>query len=306
MVTEVMFHMVNVTWQQGIAYLALGFVFLASLLLAGYLVVGLFNARSLIRREFAAYFVSPIAYVVLVIFLAVTGFFFSQTLDLLTEDSQKGVEYPMQAMYGSPWFLAILLVIPALLTMRLFAEERSTGTLEVLMTAPLRDWQVVLSKYVACFAFYVFLWLPTLIYLPILLNVEPPVPNVYTAWSIWSVLIFGGVGAVVCAVVLAFLPLGNGGRAVALLLLLAGIAATVVGILKHYSVDTERLIVMPARIDPMPVWTTYLGLALVGAMFLAVGMFISSLVRQPVDSSPHFDSNQHAISGGRSLVVAQP
>ena len=65
-------------------------------------------------------------------------------------------------------FWLIYLAIPPLLTMRLFAEERGSGTLELLMTSPLRDWQVVLSKYVACFAFYAFLWLPTLAYLPVL------------------------------------------------------------------------------------------------------------------------------------------
>src|SRR5262245_56479145 len=166
---------------------------------------------SLIRREFSAYFLSPIAYVVLAVFLAVTGHLFYLTLMQLTAAGPKGVEFPMQLMLGDEKFWLVYLFIPPLLTMRLFAEERSTGTLEMLMTAPLTDWQVVLSKYVACFAFYVVLWLPTLAYLPILLD-----------WN-WQT--------------------------------------------------------MRPGIDPWPVVSAYLGLMLAGAMFLALGLFVSSLVR---------------------------
>src|SRR5713226_2464119 len=123
---------------------------------------------SLIRREFSAYFLSPIAYVVMAVFLAVTGHLFYLTLNQLTESGPKGVEYPMQLMLGDPQFCLVYLFIPPLLTMRLFAEERSTGTLEMLMTAPLTDWQVVLSKFIACFAFYIVMWVPTLAYLPLI------------------------------------------------------------------------------------------------------------------------------------------
>src|SRR5947207_9120047 len=122
---------------------------------------------SLIRREFSAYFLSPIAYVVLAVFLAVTGHLFYLTLVQLTAEGPEGIEFPMQLMLGDERFWLVYLFIPPLLTMRLFAEERSSGTLEMLMTAPLYDWQVVLSKFLACFGFYIILWLPTLIYLPV-------------------------------------------------------------------------------------------------------------------------------------------
>src|SRR5258706_3603231 len=115
---------------------------------------------TLIRREFTAYFLSPIAYVVLAVFLLVTGHLFFLAMTLLTEDGPIGVEYPMQALLGDERFWLVFLFIPPLLTMRLFAEERATGTLETLLTTPLRDWQVVLAKYIACLAFYVVLWLP--------------------------------------------------------------------------------------------------------------------------------------------------
>ncbi len=127
---------------------------------------------SLIKREFTAYFLSPIAYVTMAVFLLVTGHLFYLTLTLLTKPGTAGVEYPMQAMLGDEKFWLVFLFIPPLLTMRLFAEERGTGTLETLMTAPIRDWQVVAGKYIACLLFYVVLWLPTLIYVPILISLN--------------------------------------------------------------------------------------------------------------------------------------
>ena len=90
----------------------------------------------------------------------------------------------MQTMFADERFWLVFLFIPPLLTMRLFAEERSTGTLEMLMTAPLRDWQVVLSKYLACLAFYVVLWLPTLAYLPALLGAQPARSSTNAAWTL--------------------------------------------------------------------------------------------------------------------------
>src|SRR5215472_11739884 len=150
-------------------------------------------ALSLFRREFSAYFLSPIAYVVLAVFLAVTGYLFSVTLSLLTTTGPKGTEWPMQTMFADERFWLVFLFIPPLLTMRLFAEERGSGTLEVLLTAPLREWQVVLSKYLACLAFYVILWLPTLLYLPALMGAQRPVWH--AAWTPYSILFVAGLGA---------------------------------------------------------------------------------------------------------------
>src|SRR5438876_2030204 len=159
----------------------LGVAGLVGLLALIVIAVGLFKARSLLWREFSAYFLSPIAYVVLVLFLAVTGHLFYLTLEQLNASGPKGVEFPMQLMLGDERFWLVFLFVPPLLTMRLFAEEQGAGTLEVLMTSPLRDWQVVLSKFVACFAFYLLLWLPTLLYLPILLDLHDP--HWQTVWS---------------------------------------------------------------------------------------------------------------------------
>jgi ABC-type transport system involved in multi-copper enzyme maturation permease subunit len=262
---------------EALTWVALGVVGVVVLLAAIFLGHGLFQARSLIRREFTTYFVSPIAYVVLVVFLAVTGHLFYLTFNLLTTTGPKGTEWPMQTMFGDERFWLVFLFIPPLLTMRLFAEERSTGTLEMLMTAPLRDWQVVLSKYLACLAFYVVLWLPTLVYLPALLGAHLPVHNhIFTPRSI---LLLVGLGLFLIGA-LSLLPrFGTTGRLIGLALLLVGIVLAGVGGWQHYTRDEVHLLEIPVTLDPAPVLTTYLGMFLAGAMFLALGLLISSLVR---------------------------
>jgi gliding motility-associated transport system permease protein len=266
-----------ITVNEIVVFALLAILILVALVVGIYLLAGLFQARSLLRREFSAYFLSPIAYVVLVVFLAVTGHLFYLTLQQLTASGPKGVEFPMQLMLGDDKFWLVFLFIPPLLTMRLFAEERSTGTLEMLMTAPLRDWQVVLSKYLACFAFYVVLWLPTLVYLPVLVDMETPI--VRPVWTLYSILFLGGLAAVALALILAWLPGGAGMRLVALGLLTGGAVAAGVGGWLHYHSGEEWVLEIPTRIDPWPVVASYLGLFLAGAMFLALGLLISSLVR---------------------------
>jgi len=281
-------------FESWIALVALGVVGIVLAVVALWLLAGLFTARSLIRRELMAYFTSPIAYVVLVVFLIVTGYRFWLVLKQLTTSGPGGAEYPMQLMFsvlpssvektsivellsgGAFWL--IYLLIPPLLTMRLFAEERSTGTLELLMTAPVREWQIVLSKYLACLLFYVILWVPTFVYLPVLLGMGQP--TVTPVWTPFSVTWLAGLAAIVVSLVLALLPGGSGLRLAALVLFLTGVVATLAGAWGHYHIDdAPHLLDIPVAIDPMPVVTTYCGLILAGAMFLAVGLLVSSLVR---------------------------
>src|SRR5262245_4482237 len=239
---------------------------------AVYLAIGLFQARSLIRREFTAYFLSPIAYVVLVVFLAAIGYLFSLTLQQLTATGPRGVEFPMQFMIGDQWlFWFVFLIIPPLLTMRLFAEERGTGTLEMLMTSPLRDWQLVLSKYVACYAFYAVLWLPTLIFLPVLVDAGTPI--FLPVWTVWSITLLVGLVAVIEGLIVALLPGDTRARLIAVGLFAGGIVAAGIGAWGHYTRDEQHIFEMPIYLvtGAMPVASTYLGLALAGAMLLAIG-----------------------------------
>jgi ABC-2 type transport system permease protein len=239
---------------------------------------------SLIRREFAAYFTSPIGYVAVFAFLVLTGLLFNLALTLLTEQGPRGVEFPMQVFLGgaeSPvpalvagvLFWGLFPAVTGILTSRLLAEERGTGTLEVLLTAPIRDWQVVLAKFVACFAFYLFLWLLTLVYMPVLLDLHATWKEAFTPYSI---AMLSGVGLLLLAL---FTLIINTNGWLSFVLLLIGAFATGVGGYLHYTQDTEHILKLTAGIDPAPVYTSYLGIILAGAMFLALGLFISSLVK---------------------------
>jgi ABC-type transport system involved in multi-copper enzyme maturation permease subunit len=261
-----------------ITVISLGLVGFLVLALVVYLAYGLFQARSLIRRELTGYFFSPIAYAVFVVFLAVTGHLFYVTLDLLTTTGPKGTEWPMRSMFADERFWLVFLFIPPLLTMRLFAEERSSGTLEMLLTAPLRDWQVVLGKYVACLLFFVLLCLPTLVYLPALLGATHPSWD-FHAWTLNSITMVSGIGGILLGLVLLWPSLGTFWRILSVILIVGGGVAAGLGGYAHYHDDVVRLVEIPISVDPMPVLSTYLALFLAGAMFLALGLFVSSLVR---------------------------
>jgi gliding motility-associated transport system permease protein len=233
------------------------------------------STLSLVRREFTAYFWSPVAYVVLAVFLAGIGVIFGYLLlPKLTARGPVGTEFPMQVVLGNVGFWLVFWVIPPLLTMRLFAEERSTGTLEMLMTAPLRDGQVVLCKFLACYLFYALLWLPTLLYLPVLLNLHDA--RVQQVLTPWSVTLLAGLGVLALGVLWSLVRLGITGF---VLVVVGGILA-LAGAWGHYAADpAPHVFEVAAGIDPMPIVTSYLGLALAGAMFLALGLWVSSLVR---------------------------
>jgi len=123
----------------------------------------------LFAKELKAYFYSPIAYVVLVVFLAFNSFIFSVLMIVLNDPRMTIDGSAMQLYFGRTIFLYLVLsIVPAVITMRLIAEERRAGTLEVLMTAPVTDWELVLSKFLGAWAFFAFLWLPTLLYVAVL------------------------------------------------------------------------------------------------------------------------------------------
>jgi ABC-2 type transport system permease protein len=95
------------------------------------------------RREIRTYFNSPVAYIVVTVFTAITGYLFFTQLFM-----EKQAE--LRAMFGFMPFL-FMFVVPAI-TMRLLADEKATGTLELLSTMPVRDWEVVVGKFLAALA----------------------------------------------------------------------------------------------------------------------------------------------------------
>lgn len=113
-------------------------------------------------REVAAYFRSPLAYVVLVCYLLLTGFNFHFGISALNMTTSR---IPVvEAFFNTVFFWFPFVLVFPLITMRLFSEEYKMGTIESLMTAPIRDGQVVLAKYCAALFFYCILWVPSLLY----------------------------------------------------------------------------------------------------------------------------------------------
>jgi ABC-2 type transport system permease protein len=101
---------------------------------------------TLVKRELGAYFTSPVAYVFLVIFLLLTGFFTFTAGNFF----ERG-EASLAAFFGwHPWLY--LMVVPAI-GMRLWAEERRSGTIELLFTLPIATWQAILAKFLASWLF---------------------------------------------------------------------------------------------------------------------------------------------------------
>ncbi len=117
---------------------------------------------TLLSRELASSFHQPLAYVVLFFFLLITGLNFHAGVSLLNRAG--GSTTMVEAFFNTVYFWFPFLLVFPLITMRVFAEEAKLGTIETLMTAPVRDGQIVFAKYVGAFLFYLILWLPSLLY----------------------------------------------------------------------------------------------------------------------------------------------
>ncbi len=173
------------------------------------------------KKEMRLYFTSPVAYVVFTIFLVIAGYFFYSIFAFFTLASMQAAMNPQMARDLNvtdsvlrPLFSnisVILLLLMPMVTMRLFAEERRAGTIELLLTYPVRDGAVLAGKYLAALALYTIMLALTLLY-----------------------------------------P----------------------GMLFYF-----------ARMEWGPLATGYLGLLLMGAMFLAVGVFASSLTENQIIAS---------------------
>ncbi|MBV9672224.1 MAG: ABC transporter permease, partial [Verrucomicrobia bacterium] len=117
---------------------------------------------TLLQRELSAFYYSPLAYIVLFFFLLLNGLSFWFAVAVLNRVPSENTL--VQIFFNSAFFwISFLLVFPVI-TMRLFAEEFKLGTIEILMTIPVRDSEVVASKFLAAFIFYLSLWLPSLLY----------------------------------------------------------------------------------------------------------------------------------------------
>ncbi len=118
------------------------------------------NVWLIARRELNSYFTSPIAYAVTAVFLLVAGYFFGV---ILYNSRQATLRYLFNNV------IIILLLVGPALTMRLVAEERKSGTIEILLTSPVRDGEVIAGKYLASLALWAVMLVLTLLY-PLLLR----------------------------------------------------------------------------------------------------------------------------------------
>jgi ABC-2 type transport system permease protein len=109
-------------------------------------------------KEIKTYFTTPMAYIVAAVFLALTGYYFVTGIlgSVLPEAGIRGFLVPSTS---------ILVLLAPLMTMRLLAEEQKLGTLELLLTAPIRDWQIVTGKFLATLVFFLGTLFFTLYYL---------------------------------------------------------------------------------------------------------------------------------------------
>jgi len=127
------------------------------------------NVWTVAKREFNMYFASPVAYAFSFVVLLVLGVFFYA--DFVNAAVQQGTPDPTRTI---SLFVTLLLFFSPAVTMRLMAEEQRTGTIELLLTAPVREWELVTGKWLAAFGFVTLLVAITLIYSLILSRFVTP------------------------------------------------------------------------------------------------------------------------------------
>ncbi len=121
------------------------------------------------KRELLSFFVTPLAWVLFVVFLVAQGLHFQLVIEHFAQNGLLSDQTPLQAFFGNTvfFYMVLFLFVPAL-TMRAFAEERARGTLEALVTSPVTTTEIVVAKYLAVLLTYAAMWVPTLLYVVVL------------------------------------------------------------------------------------------------------------------------------------------
>ena len=149
------------------------------------------NIKAIMKRELGGYFTSPIAYVFLVIFLLLTGFF-TYTIGNFFERGEASL---VSFFTWHPWLY--LFLVPAV-GMRLWSEERRLGTMELLLTMPITAWQAIVGKFLAS---WLFLALALLLTFPVMITVNllgDPDNGVIVTGYVGSLLLAGSYLALSC------------------------------------------------------------------------------------------------------------
>src|SRR5437667_7417071 len=151
------------------------------------------NIKTITKRELGAYFSSPLAYIFIVIFLLLTGFFAFAVRPTLFDRGEASLAASF--FFWHPWFY--LFLVPAV-GVRLWAEERRTGTIELLLTMPITAWQAIAGKFLAR---WLFLALALVLTFPVVMTVNylghPDNGIIFTAY-VGSWLMAGAYLAISC------------------------------------------------------------------------------------------------------------
>ncbi|HUX26197.1 MAG TPA: ABC transporter permease subunit [Burkholderiales bacterium] len=149
------------------------------------------NIRTIVKRELGSYFASPVAYVFLVIFLLLTGFFTFSVGNFFARG-----EASLTAFFAwHPWLYLVL--VPAI-GMRVWSEERRSGTMELLLTLPVNQWEAILAKFLAS---WIFLALALALTFPVVITVNVlgnPDNGQILAGYVGSLFLAGAYLAITC------------------------------------------------------------------------------------------------------------
>jgi ABC-2 type transport system permease protein len=129
---------------------------------------------SILKKEFNSFFASPIAYLVIGVFLLINGLFlwvFKSDFNILN----AGFTDISPFFFLAPWYF--LFLIPAI-TMKSFADEFNKGTIEILKTKPISDWQIIMGKFTAAILLIIIALIPTLTYTFTIYQLGNPVGNI--------------------------------------------------------------------------------------------------------------------------------
>jgi ABC-2 type transport system permease protein len=153
------------------------------------------NIWTITKRELGAYFVSPVAYAIIAAFLI-----FSNLLFMLYLNQREAT---LRGWAGTMIFLAIF--IAPMITMRVLSEEKQTGTIELLLTSPVRDWELVIGKFLAALGVWMVILVLTLAYVVILRIFGDP-DMVPIATSYLALVLFGAASISIGVLTSAFSP----------------------------------------------------------------------------------------------------
>ena len=143
------------------------------------------NVKTIMVRELGAFFYSPVAYVVLTVFLILSGFFFA------FETFTPGGEASLRPLFAQSMPLLLVFILP-LLAMRLISDEYRSGTIETLMTAPVTDLDVILGKFLGVGVFYVVMLACTLVY-AIIISMYGDIDLLLLTCNYIGLLLLGGL-----------------------------------------------------------------------------------------------------------------